>query len=154
MSTTGVTTTVTGTAAAVPPEGRTAQPHPHHHDHHGHGHGHDNDDHDHQGHQHQHDPNHPPLGANPVLDIGGTVGALLVHLPGNTATSELHIRPAGDPAGQFHTGVHRRTTGGTERWVALFCEVEEGTYELLDDDGTPTAEVVVTGGHVAQADLR
>ena len=133
MSTTGVTTTVTGTA------GPTAQPVPHHHGHDG---------------GHQHDHGHLPLGANPVLDIGGTVGALLVHLPGNTATSELHIRPAGDPAGQFHTGVHRRTTGGTERWVALFCEVTEGTYELLDDDGTTTAEVVVTGGHVAQADLR
>lgn len=134
MSTTGVTTTVTGTAGSA-----TAQPLPHHDGHDG---------------GHQHDHGHPPLGANPVLDIGGTVGALLVHLPGMTATGELHIRPAGDPAGQFHTGVHRRTAGGAEQWVALFCEVSEGTYELLADDGTPTAQVVVTGGHVAQADLR
>jgi uncharacterized cupin superfamily protein len=97
---------------------------------------------------------HPPLGANPVLDIGGTVGALLVHLPSTTASGELHVRPAGEPFGQFHTGVHRRTASGAVRWIALFCEVVEGTYEVLDDHGAPVAEVAVTGGHVAQLDLR
>jgi hypothetical protein len=105
-----------------------------------------------QPHSHPH-PHSPPLGPNPVLDIGDGVGALLVHLPATTATGELHMRPVGDPAGRFHTGVHRRGTDGAQRWVALFCEVAEGRYELLADDGTPTVELTVTGGRVAELDL-
>jgi hypothetical protein len=39
-------------------------------------------------------------------------------------------------------------------WTAVFPEVLEGSYHLLDDDGTPLAPVTVTGGTVHQLDLR
>jgi hypothetical protein len=39
-------------------------------------------------------------------------------------------------------------------WTAVFPEVTEGRYELLDEGGVPMADVVVTGGAVHQLDLR
>lgn len=127
-------------------------PHPHGHDH-GHGHGHDHP------HSHPHVTGtavrelwrpHAPPGEVPILDIGGDVGALIVYLPRLTATGELDVQPTGQPEGRFHTGVHER--GGA--WVAIFPEMVEGAYELLDDHGAQLATVTVTGGEVRELDLR
>jgi len=93
---------------------------------------------------------HSPPGEVPILDIGGDVGALIVYLPQLTATGELDVQPTGEPEGRFHTGVHERSSA----WVAIFPEMAEGPYELLDDHGAVLAEVVVTGGEVRELDLR
>jgi hypothetical protein len=124
-------------------------------------------------HHHQHQ--HGAPGDSPVLDIGGEVGALIVYLARQTATGELHACPTSDPvapaalvdtnsascaqafeseSASIHTGVHPREIDGTTTWVALFPEVTEGAYHLLDDDGAPMARVAVTGGHVQELDLR
>lgn len=94
-------------------------------------------------------PETPP-GPNPVLDIGGDVGALVVYLPELTASGELEAHPTGMPTARFHTGVHQRDGG----WVAIFPEVVEGPYDLLDANGSTCSQVVVTGGEVTQLDLR
>jgi hypothetical protein len=39
-------------------------------------------------------------------------------------------------------------------WTAVFPEVTEGRYELLDEGGVPMADIVVIGGSVHQLDLR
>jgi hypothetical protein len=93
---------------------------------------------------------HTPPGANPVLDIGGDIGALIVYLPELTPSGELTVHPTGRPADHFHTGVHHRG----DAWVAIFPEVVEGSYDLVDDDGAWLAEVVVPGGVVEELDLR
>jgi hypothetical protein len=36
----------------------------------------------------------------------------------------------------------------------VFPEVRHGSYQVLDDGGIPVAVVHVTGGHVAELDLR
>jgi hypothetical protein len=91
---------------------------------------------------------------NPVLDIGGDVGALVVYLPGDTPSGELEACPEGRPADHFHTGVHPRPVGGETVFTAVFPEVVRGSYQVLDDVGIPVAVVHVTGGHVAELDLR
>jgi hypothetical protein len=110
--------------------------------------------------------NHVRPGAHsaPVLDIGGEVGALVVYLADRPPTGELEACPAGEPAARFHTGVHHRSipTGPSGRgdgshvwaWTAVFPEVTEGRYELLDDAGAPMAAVGINGGSVHQLDLR
>ena len=121
-----------------------AHPHPHPHPH--------GDEHD-----HVHAVPEAPaqdVGANPVLDIGGDVGALVVVLAERTPSGELEACPVGDPAGRFHTGVHRRGLGANAAWTAVFPAVVQGRYQLLHHDGTPMAAVAVTGGQVETLDLR
>jgi hypothetical protein len=130
----------------------------HAHGHHtGHGHSHDHDhSHDH-GHTHDGDAGfdngHAP-GANPLLDIGGDVGAVIVYLARQTRTGEIEARQPGRDEARFHTGVHPRETGGELVPVALFPQVTAGEYELLGDDGQPVARMIVTGGQVSEVDLR
>jgi hypothetical protein len=102
----------------------------------------------------EHDHHRPGAHSAPVLDIGGEVGALVVYLADRPPTGELEACPAGDPAARFHTGVHHRPTGWGGAWTAVFPEVTEGRYQLLDDGGAPLADVTVTGGGVHQLDLR
>lgn len=92
--------------------------------------------------------------SSPVLDIGGEVGALVVYLATETPTGELEACPVDDPAARFHTGVHHRAIGHGSAWTAVFPQVTQGSYHLLDDDGAPRAHVTVTGGTVHQLDLR
>jgi hypothetical protein len=89
-----------------------------------------------------------------VLDIGGEVGAIVAYLPAMPAGEELDIRPAGDDAGRFHTGVHLRLVQGVTLPVAVFPEVVAGRYEVLDEQLEPFAEVVVAGAAVSVVDLR
>ncbi len=109
--------------------------------------------------EHNHD--RPGAHSAPVLDIGGEVGALVVYLADRPPTGELEACPTGEPAARFHTGVHHRPIpsgrgSGSHvwAWTAVFPEVTEGHYQLLDDDGVPMADVTVTGGSVHQVDLR
>ena len=50
----------------------------------------------------------------------------------------------------FGDGVHERN--GV--WTAIFPEMVEGDYELIDDDGHWLADVTITGGEVEELDLR
>lgn len=97
---------------------------------------------------------HGAPGAVPVLDIGGSVGALVVYLDDPTPSGELEARPLGDPGGRFHTGVHPRELFGRTVHIALYPEVEHGTYEILDAQLQPIAVVDVDGGAVSELDLR
>jgi hypothetical protein len=100
----------------------------------------------------------PPLA--PVLDIGGEVGAMVVYLAACPPSGEIEACPQDEPEARFHTGVHHRTVGigvggaADEAWVAVFPEVIEGSYYLLDADGLPLAGMTVTGGTVDELDLR
>lgn len=120
--------------------------HPHEHEH---------------AHPHEHaDPNPAEaepaaaLGPSSILDIGGDVGAIHVVLAGPVDGGELEACPEGEPDRRFHTGVHRRTWGDRSAWIAVYPEVREGRYELLDADLRPLAVVDVDGGAVAMVDLR
>ena len=96
----------------------------------------------------------PGAHSSPVLDIGGDIGALVVYLAAEPATGELEACPVDDPTARFHTGVHHRAIAHGFAWTAVFPEVAEGAYHLLDDDGTSRAQVTVAGGTVQQLDLR
>jgi len=96
---------------------------------------------------------HPPPGPASLLDIGGDVGAVVVQLPADPPTGELTACRRGDPAAHFHTGVHRREVGDSAAWVAVFPDVTEGDYSLLNDDGVEHTPFSVAGGRVTTLDL-
>jgi hypothetical protein len=113
-------------------------------------------DHPHE-HPHEHPHAEPEAGTPPpagpvVLDIGDGVGALVVHLPDDRAGTELHLRAEGRPP--IHTGVWPRPTGRGTPVVAVFGELAEGSWAILDDHGRAVRDVVVAGGRVTEVDLR
>lgn len=85
-----------------------------------------------------------------VLDIGGEMGALVVHLPSVPPSGELEACPAGDIHRRFHTGVHVRTIGGRDEPVAVYPAIREGDYDILDADLVPITRVRVVGGAVTE----
>jgi hypothetical protein len=104
-------------------------------------------------HAHGHDHAHV-LGHAPVLDIGGEVGAVVVYLATAPSAGEIEACPAGERDRRFHTGVHLRHQGAAHAHVAVFPEVNAGTYELLDEAGGVLTLMEVEGGEVLEVDLR
>jgi hypothetical protein len=104
-------------------------------------------EHSHEGgHEHSREQSHvPALGA--VLDIGGTVGALLVQTDDGLDGAEIELY---DEQGGYvmHTEVHGREVSGSRRYAGLFPAVEEGTYLLDVRDGSARERVVVVGAQV------
>jgi hypothetical protein len=86
-------------------------------------------------HDHHVEVTTPPRGGPLVLDIGGDVGALMVLLDVHWLDAEVHARKIGQDrsASTVHTGVWERVVGHDMVVAGLFCELTEGTYELLVD---------------------
>ncbi|WP_127783233.1 phospholipase [Rhodococcus sp. X156] len=96
-------------------------------------------------------------GGSVVLDIGGDIGALVVHLPDRFAGTEIDISHAGSTRAVGHTGVHvRAAPDGTRGLTAVYPELVSGSYQLWDphQPGRRLGPVVhVEGGLVAQLSL-
>ena len=102
------------------------------------------------GHHHHHDVH----GGPPVLDIGGDIGAMVVTLDREALGSELFLRAEGDGAASVHTGVWERHVAEGHVTAALFPELREGAYWVLDGGGGDVCRVEVAGGRLTTLDLR
>jgi hypothetical protein len=128
-------------------------------EHHDHSHPHD---HDHAGHEHPHiltSREEPYVDTGPtsgpseslVLDIGGDVGALILHADESTLGSEIDITPVGTPQSHaMHTMIRRRRAVDREVIVGVYPELTEGNYVLWGLDGEPLGEVAISGGRVSE----
>jgi hypothetical protein len=90
-----------------------------------------------------------------VLDIGGDLGAAVVHTPATLAGLEIEIRREGAKWDGTHVAVRARRTPGGEVYAALFPALEQGSYEARvrgDHDGKVVA-VAVEGARVSEARL-
>jgi hypothetical protein len=110
---------------------------------------------DSHGHSHGHSHGWPAVhGGPPVLDIGGDVGAMVATMAPTTVGLEVHLRSEHDSPVSVHTGVWERRLGDRTVTAAVFCELVEGTYWVLDGTGTPVRRVEITGGELTTVDLR
>jgi len=109
--------------------------------------------HAHHEHGHEHEAGLPPPGGPVVVDIGGDVGALIVRLDRELLGQELHLRQDGWTH-TVHTGVWDRPLGDRLVTVAVYPALVEGTYRILDRDGSVRRSVAIDGGRVAELDLR
>ena len=96
-----------------------------------------------------------PAGGPVVLDIGGDVGALVVHLDDELEGTELPIAALDDPSWDptTHTGVWRRSVGDGSVVVAVYPALVAGRYRIVVPTGR-AADVPITGGEVTTIDLR
>jgi hypothetical protein len=93
-------------------------------------------------------------GGPPILDIGGNIGALVATMDPDAAGTELHLRSEHQPPITIHTGVWHRSFDGATSTAAVFAELVEGTYWVLDPTGTAIRPVTIRGAEVASIDLR
>ena len=99
----------------------------------------------------------PPSGPGTVvLNLGGNIGALIVHVGPELAGTEIGISPL-DPSTESpptHTDVRERHLGTLVTYAAVFPSLGTGDYLLDDPAGGPPRPVTVSGGRVSELDWR
>ena len=87
-----------------------------------------------------------------VLDIGGDLGALIVHTDARMVGVEVEISATGSDGERSHKEVLEREIEGRPAYTAVFDTVRAGSYTLWVDDVAREHGVVITGGGVAELD--
>jgi hypothetical protein len=127
----------------------------HEHSHHGHA-GHEHTDHSHADHEHPAEQRYADR-AHPeyvVLEIGGELGALIVHTQPAMHGIEIEISPSSDDGMRQHKDVLERPIGGKPSFSAVYDQIEEGSYTLWVDDVAIARDVRVEAGGIAELDWR
>jgi hypothetical protein len=126
-----------------------------HHEHDGHGHGPDD------AHDHAHDPDEEREHGHPrrwdedaVLDIGGEIGALILHTGPEYLDREIEVSPLDDDARRTHTAIHERTIDGRPAYAGVYAALPSGEYRAWADDPTLPDRFTIVGGEVAELDWR
>ncbi|TDV47904.1 phospholipase [Actinophytocola oryzae] len=88
-----------------------------------------------------------------VLDIGGTVGALVIHAGPALAEREIEISPADRDSPREHNVVHARRDHDRTAYTAVFPSVEAGDYTVWAPEGARHAVVTIHGGEVTEHHL-
>ena len=86
-----------------------------------------------------------------ILDIGGDIGALVVHASAEDDAAEIEISRGADPAApRSHNQVHpRRTPAGTV-YSAVYPSLAAGEYTVWRDEHTPEATLTIRGGQITE----
>jgi hypothetical protein len=84
-----------------------------------------------------------------VLDIGGDVGALVIHTGADLAETEIELSPVGTTT-RSHNVVHARQSSHGVAHSAVFPQLKAGKYTVWRDTLTPHGTVHITGGQVAE----
>lgn len=97
---------------------------------------------------HHHHPPHATAAAA-VLDIGGDVGALVLHTPSSFDGREIELQGVLSPETLVHTEIHPREHDGTTLHAGVYPALKQGRYRiLLGGDADP--EVEILGGQVSE----
>jgi hypothetical protein len=98
-----------------------------------------------------HGPSHD---GSVVLDIGGTIGAVVLHVPEELAGTEIDIVGVGPGTTSTHSLVRPRVLPLGTRYAAVYPGLPEGAYRVPATAGFPAADLEVVGGRVAEVDWR
>ncbi len=85
-----------------------------------------------------------------VIEIGGSIGALVVNTTHALDGAEIEICPVGSTA-RTHTIVRaREIPGGAVVYAGVFPSLPAGAYTVLAWGALPAAEVRIEGGAVTE----
>jgi hypothetical protein len=87
-----------------------------------------------------------------VIDIGGTIGAVVLRTPGRLDGDEIEAWPEGGSSPVTHAVVRSWQTGRSQLFAAVFPALRAGEYTLRSARDTATAprKVSVRGGQVTE----
>jgi hypothetical protein len=85
-----------------------------------------------------------------VLDIGGDVGALVVHTPASMCGLEIALGRRGASTEFVHTEVRERRLPEGHVHAAVFIAVPMGEYTLLHAPLGLPRDVEIESGHVTE----
>lgn len=88
-----------------------------------------------------------------VLDIGGDIGALILHTTSDLLGEEIEVGPA-DGGPRTHTAVRERRGGPAVQYGAIYAALHAGSYTVFDVDGAAADTITIVGGEVATLDWR
>jgi hypothetical protein len=108
-------------------------------------------------HDHSHHTSHESHAArrhpeHVVLDIGGDIGALIIHTDASMVGVEVEISAVGEDACRTHKDVLEREINGCPAYTAVFDNIREGSYTLWVDDVARARDVRVSGGAIGELD--
>ena len=89
-----------------------------------------------------------------ALEIGGNVGALIVHTGPDMHGVEVEISPDHDEADRSHKQVLERSMSGRAAFTAVFDRLPAGTYALWTDGRARARGVAIDGWSITQLDWR
>lgn len=89
-----------------------------------------------------------------MLDLGGDVGALILHTDPVMHGVEVEISADGADRDGRHKQILERTMAGRPAFTAVFDELAAGSYTLWVGDEERSSGVAVMGGRVAELDWR
>jgi hypothetical protein len=89
-----------------------------------------------------------------ALDIGGDVGALIVHTDPDMHGIEIEISPAGEDDRRTHKQVLERKLNERPAFTAVFDGLHTGRYTLWVDDEPRARDVAIEGSSIAELDWR
>jgi hypothetical protein len=89
-----------------------------------------------------------------VLDIGGSIGALIVYADEALIDTPVEVSPAGADDGKFHQHVLERPMPEGTSYAAVFDKIAEGKYTLWLHGEPRARDFEITGGEVAEVDWR
>jgi hypothetical protein len=89
-----------------------------------------------------------------VLDLGDTIGALVLETPAALFGHEIEISLVGGAGGagggRTHSLVRERVTAAGTRYAAVYPGLAAGRYLIWRHMNTPVGEVTVDGGTVTR----
>src|SRR5579862_5841384 len=90
-----------------------------------------------------------------VLDIGGDVGALIIHADPECHDLQIEIAPTGQEQGKReHQHILERPMPGQTMYAAVFGGLRAGRYTLFTNNEVRQRDVAIAGGGVTTLDWR
>ena len=89
-----------------------------------------------------------------VLDIGGTIGALIVYADEALIDTPIEVSLSGEDDERFHQHILERPMPGGPRYAAVFDKISEGQYTLWLHNEVRERDVTIAGGTVTERDWR
>lgn len=97
----------------------------------------------------------PTRAGSVMLELGDSIGALILETPAAMNGREIEISRAtgGAPVPHTHSQVRERNTAAGTSYAAVYVGLPAGDYAVWQDPDTPAGRVTIRGGEITHFSL-